>query len=437
MGVSWTKVESPTLTRINKSVGKVANVGVDSQVVVNDFDTMPIFKDIKTFVDPMGNVFRRIPKFYISKEDVNNYKTWRVSKIKMRNSYLPECFRDQATGKELAFFDVGRYMGSMVGTKLQSVSGAYPLVGKNIVEFRTAAQANNVGGLSGYQQLDIHTIDMLQTLFYVEFATLNSQSIMAGYTVGQYSASHVAIKTENAVNRIVLENAFAALFEVDQAIGIGTSLGGNQIASNRTITAKNALTGDDTAYTEILFDGAAVNIAAGNIVYNTGYKNGATDNLAASSGSHISNTSGKHSMSWLGLENLFGNVWQFVDGVNINDRQAWVCKNAADYASNVFASPYEQLSYVNGATDGYVSAMGFDSTHPCAALPASVAGGESNKYYANYYYQITGMRMALFGGSWGTSARAGLSSWHLYSGASVSSVLFGGRLCRKAQVGEF
>jgi len=265
----------------------------------------------------------------------------------------------------------------------------------------------------------------------VEFATLNSQSIMAGYTSGQYSATHVAVKTENAVNRIVITNAFAALYEVGQAIGIGTSLGGNQIAFNRTITAKNALSGDDAAYTEILFDGAAVNIAANNIVYNTGYKSGATDNLTASSGSRVGNASGKHSMSYRGIENIFGNVWQFADGANINERQAWVCKNPSDYASNVFASPYEQLSYANGATDGYVSAMGFDVLHPYAALPISVVGGASNKYYADYYYQTTGMRIALFGGRWLYTALAGLSCWVLSDDASVASVAIGGRLVKK------
>lgn len=436
-GVQWDKTETPTLTRINKSVGLVANAGVDATPVVNDFDSAPIYKDIKTVKDSMGNVFIRIPKFWISKEDVAGYKTWRIAPFKMRNSYLPQCFIDQATGKQLNFVDIGKYPASMVNAKLQSVSGAYPLINKNIVAFRTAAQANNVGGLSGYQQLDIHTIDMLQTLFYVEFATLNSQSIMAGYTNGQYSAAHVAVKTENAVNRIVIENAFAALFEVGQAIGIGTSLGGNQIASNRTITAKNALTGDDAAYTELVFDGAAVNIAANNIVYNIGYKNGATDNLTASSGSRISNTSGKHSMSYRGVENLFGNVWQFVDGVNINNRQAWVCKNAADYASNVFASPYEQLSYVNRSGDGYASAMGFDAIHPYAALPTSVTGGASTKYYSDQYYQTTGMVIARFGGYWSSLARAGLSCWYLDAGASLANVAFGGRLCRKAKVGEF
>ena len=79
---------------------------------------------------------------------------------------------------------------------------------------------------AGYQQLDIHVVDVLQVLFLIEFATLNSQSIMAGYTAGEYNATDTATVAENAVNRIVVLNAVAATVVGGQAISVGTSLGG-------------------------------------------------------------------------------------------------------------------------------------------------------------------------------------------------------------------
>ena len=49
-------------------------------------------------------------------------------------------------------------------------------------------------------------------------------------------------------------------------------------------------------------------------------------------------TDGKYpAVSTGAVESPFGDMWQFVDGVNINENQAWVAKNAAQYASNVFA----------------------------------------------------------------------------------------------------
>ena len=230
-GVSWNKGSSPTLTRTNSAVGMVANAGVDTTAVRNDFDSAEIYKDITQVTDALGNVFVRIPKFYIKKTDGTGFKTWQISKKMFAGAYLPACFYDFATKTELAYVDVGKYNANLSAdtTKLESKSGTYPLINKTIINFRTYAQANG----SAYQQLDIHTIDVLQTLFIIEFATLNSQSIFAGYTGGEYVATDTATVAETAVNRIIVTNAVAATFVVGQAISVGTTLGGTNIFYGR------------------------------------------------------------------------------------------------------------------------------------------------------------------------------------------------------------
>jgi len=65
--------------------------------------------------------------------------------------------------------------------KLESKSGKYPLTNKTIINFRTYAQNNG----AGYQQLDLHAVDVLRTLMFIEFATLNMQSVMQGFTTGE------------------------------------------------------------------------------------------------------------------------------------------------------------------------------------------------------------------------------------------------------------
>jgi hypothetical protein len=424
-GASWNKGESPALTRINSAVGMVAGVGVDGTVTRNDFDTAPIFGEFTQVTDALGNVFIRIPKFYVRKTDGAAYKTWQVSRWKHPGFYLPWCFWDFANSQEIDYVDIGKYKASLAaGDKLASVAGVYPLINKNIVEFRGYAQANG----QGYQQMDIHAHDALLTLMYIEFATLDLQSVMQGYTAGQYITTHLAILTENGVNRVVLPNAQADLYRVGQSISVGTSQGGNQVFYGRTITAIEVV---DAANKALVFDGAAVNIAAGNMVYNSGYKTGFSSGIAASSGSIVAND-GKYPCSYRGIESPWGDIFDWVDGVNINEHQAWVAKNAADYASNLFASPYEQLAYVNGAADGHASAMGYDSALPFASLPVSVVGGASTKYYSDYYYQSTGQRVARVGGSWSGGASAGPSFWTLYDASSSASVIIGGRLVRKA-----
>ncbi len=431
-GVSWDLSDSPTLTRTDDSVGFTAEAGVDGSVVTNDFDTAEIYKDIIEVEDVLGNAFVRIPKFYIKKTKSAVTRTWQISNVQGAGYYLPACFYDYENEEELPYIYVGKHLGYVDAGVLQSIPDVYPTVNTNIVDFRTAAEANNTGGLLGYQQMDIHTYDALTTLFYIEFATLNSQSIMRGYADGRYTDTDLlTADTSPAGNTLVVSNAVGANYKVGQAISVGTTLGGNQRFYGRTITAIDADT-PSSGSTTITFDGDAVELFIGDILYNTAMKTGFSSKVAASSGSISSNSDGKHSFSYRGIESLYGDIFQFVDGVNINDLRAWICRDANDYASNLFASPYEELSYINGNADGYISEMGFDSDNPFAAFPTSIIGGENNKYYSDYYYQATGQRVARVGGIWGIGSSAGLSSWYLNRTSSNASVYIGARLLKKA-----
>lgn len=427
MGAYWDKSSNSVLTRTDAAEGKIANVGVDGQLVQNDFDKMPIFRDMYEVTDDYGNTFIRIPKFYIRKKSGVGFFLQQISKTQHGGYYLPNVFWDFANNKELDYYDHPKYKASLSGDgKLESKPDTHPLVSKNIVDFRGYAEANG----QGYQQLDIHAVDVIQTLFHVEFATLHSQSIMNGFTSGQYSSSHTATVAETAVNRIIVEDSVGSGFRVGQSIGIGS----NHYTDDISITPR-VITSIDSAYdasnTAIYFDGDPINIALGNVVANRGWKNGFSRDILASSGSITSNSDGKYPCMYRGIESPWGDIWQFVDGININDHQTWVAKSAEDYASNVFADPYEQLGYVNSDANGYVAEMGYDPEHPEVFLPVDVSGG-STTYYADYYYRNLGPRIALVGGDWNSGSVAGLSHWNLTSSSSTAYVDIGGRLLRKA-----
>jgi len=66
----------------------------------------------------------------------------------------------------------------------------------------------------------LHTIDVLRTLMFVEFATLNMQSVMYGFSNGYYGSAHVALVAETGVNRIVVTNAHGGTYRVGQTISI-------------------------------------------------------------------------------------------------------------------------------------------------------------------------------------------------------------------------
>lgn len=426
-GVYWDKGPDPTLIRTHDAVGMEAAVGVDGEWVHSDFDRAEIFGEMGPVTDEYGNVFIRIPKVYIRKTDGPGYKTWAVSKHKHPGFYLPWCFWDHERKRELPYVDVGKYLASLGdGNRLQSVPGEMPLVSVNIVNMRNYAR-NNVDGQRGYQQLDIHTYDVIRTLQIIEFATLNMQSIMRGFADGRYSSDDVITVGETNTNRAIVSNATASGYEVGQSIAIGTEHSNNNVSGTaREILAIEPYDAENTA---IVFDGDPVDTEEGHVVANRAYKTGWSSRIAASSGGIVSLSSGRYPCMYRGIESPYGDIYQFVDGVNINAWHAWVATNPADYASNLFAAPYEPLGYTNSDTNGYATEMGWDPAHPYAEFPVAV-GGSTTTYYSDYYYQNTGQRIARVGGSWSRGSYAGPSLWYLHTSSSYAHVSLGGRLLK-------
>ncbi len=185
-GASWDRKSSPTLTRTDAAVGLQAGINGAQ----NDFDNVEPWKGMHRVTDSMNNVFVRVPKFYIRKTQTgdpdNGTATWQVSLVSHGDDwYLPKGFWDFENSKELDYIDIGAYDATGSSSKLTSVAGKTPLVNLSIADFRSAAQANG----TGYQIWDIHAWDMLQVLFIIEFATLNSQSIMEGIDNGSSAAN--------------------------------------------------------------------------------------------------------------------------------------------------------------------------------------------------------------------------------------------------------
>lgn len=428
-GIYWDKSSDPTLTRIDDAVGKEAAVGVDGEYVVNDFDRLDIFGEIGEVTDELGNVFVRIPKFYIQKRSGPGFHILRISKTQYPGFYLPWCFWDFERERELPYVDVGKHLASLgTGNRLESKPGKMPLTSVTIGAMRNYARNNNVDGLRGYQQLDIHVYDVIRTLMTIEFATLNMQSIMFGFAAGRYSASDVITVGETNTNRAIVSNSTASGYEVGQSIAIGTVHSNNSVSG----TAREILAIEpyDDQNTAIVFDGDPIDTEVGHVIANRAYRTGWSSRIAASSGGIVNLSNGRYPCMYRGIESPYGDIYQFVDGVNINDHQAWVARDPKDYASNLFAAPYEPLGYVNSNTNGYPVEMGFDPAHPYAEFPVKM-GGSSSTYYSDYYNQNILQRVAHTGGYWYRGADVGPWLWFLNTGASYSDVTVGGRLVKK------
>lgn len=160
----------------------------------------------------------------------------------------------------------------------------------------------------------------------------------------------------------------------------------------------------------------------------TALTNGSCDTLGMKSG-RPTGTDGKTGVIYRGVENIFGNIWQWVDGINISSRKAYVCTDPTKYADNTTSGDYVGLSYTNASSNGYASKLGYDANRSIYAFPIAASGSETT-YVCDYYYQSSGSYVAAVGGAWYHTLTAGLFYWNLNYIASDANTYSGSRLLK-------
>lgn len=153
---------------------------------------------------------------------------------------------------------------------------------------------------------------------------------------------------------------------------------------------------------------------------------GATDSMVYHTG-RAAGTDGQTAVQYRGVENLWGNYYAWLDGVNFNDRKAYVCTDPASYTDDT-ATGYVDTG-LTLPSSGYVKFMGVSSAAPWLMLPKT-NGGSQTTYVSDYVSSYTGWRVALVAGDYYTTnpGYCGLFYLYAYYTSSSSSAYFGSRL---------
>ena len=154
---------------------------------------------------------------------------------------------------------------------------------------------------------------------------------------------------------------------------------------------------------------------------------GATTTLGNKSG-QVVNTDGWIVVSYRGEENPFGNIWKWIDGINVyNYGEGSVYIADHDFADNIDSDPYQDAGITIAGTNGYVSAFAYNEDFDWLFI-ASETNGNSSLPVGDYFYQnkaANSWTVARLGGSWDG---AGGFSWHVHNASSLRYRYVGGRL---------
>ena len=363
-----------------------------------------IYDSYPNYDQTEGDWMIEIPEFYIKHTNDGEYLEYWVSEF---------------GGKDYDFVDKFYIAQFKTTPGHRSLPYEAPLVIQSRSQFRTGAR--NKG--SGWQIVDLMSNYALRVLYQVEFAHLNSQNELgAGVTGVRYVETDELLLAETNTNRVVISDASAAYYEVGETVEVGTARGSRAGAAMRLITSINSI---GSGQTEMILDGEPFETKLNYIVYGAGQHTGKTLDLTSSSGQSVGR-SGRQSISYRGVEDIFGNVYEWTEGALIDDHQAYVADDPSKY-SDTITEDYIALGYSNATANGYPIDMGYDEGFKFAEFPVNIGAGSSTGYCDNYY-QNTGLRAPLFGGAFNAGASAGLFLWGLSGAPSNAYVAVGSRL---------
>lgn len=161
---------------------------------------------------------------------------------------------------------------------------------------------------------------------------------------------------------------------------------------------------------------------------------GATVTLGNASGV-VTNANGIQIVSYRGEENPYGNIWKWVDGINVQNPspfaagqhgKVYVADNG--FADNVSESPFKDTGICPAYGEGYVSAFGYSEEFDWLFIPTEHTGNTSLPVGDYVWNNNPGWRVARIGGDWNYGARAGAFYWNLNSDASTRNRTISGRL---------
>lgn len=141
-------------------------------------------------------------------------------------------------------------------------------------------------------------------------------------------------------------------------------------------------------------------------------------------------TDGKVDVVYRGIEGIWGNVREWVDGVNMSDGTLYICNDQTKYKDDTSEGYTALTEKAPTPGSGYITKETLDATNSHVMLPINVTGGSETTHYCDYGYFGSSWRVLVVGGNWDNGSYAGLFAAYLGADSSYSITGIGSRLLK-------
>ena len=371
-----------TTYRLRDAIGKSFSINNSTGEVTSDFDTCYPWCDMRVcnIENPSGlrtitykgetgfsynkDTYVEIPKFYFKRvfDPNTEYEYWYISS-KGGDGFELEPWFINSDGSEASVRYVARYNLGTGGDISKTGNPAQVNVSRS--DLKTYCESN------GTKLMDIHAYQALIHLFVIESGTKDSQSIFYGVSFFRFftdTTDQAMLNASSTTNTIQIPTTDVrnTYFGVGDRVAIFPS---SSTDFSSAIIRKLTSVSYSGSVATLTFDGASISLTQGvSRIYGINQLNGNTDSITANSGRTTNGDQHTRSFSYRGIENLWGNLGELVDGVEYDyDNRRFKIWNK--YVC--FETPINRTYIEVPSIQRWIKYFGVDPSYPTITLPSA------------------------------------------------------------------
>lgn len=383
-----------------------------------------------------GQVKVQVPKFYYNHSLKGNVHEWDIDEVQSPGLVVHPMFIKN--GVEMPFRYVAAYEGVLYDTSAARYTNGLYLTASSTVFSSGAKTIAQAGRTNPFTMLEVGD------KIVVSGTTNNNGTFTVSVAGDQTITVTEALTTETNAGTIIQTEVNWAADVLSSVSGKAPIVYGTR-ANFRTAAATRGsgwrqkdvylasglqllnLIEFGSFYSQSMIGAGLTDWAVGWHAYND-YNPINKTGLSNAKGNTTFNVSGGDGvvgsyMTYRGIENWYGHIWKWVDGINVNANRAYLCNVDTQFADDT------AVNYVDVGVD-MINSNGWQSTLLNLAsifLPASVGASSSTKI-TDYYTQGGGWRVVRLGGSADDGASRGAFSLDATDASSNLNQSIGGRL---------